>query len=299
MKIFYVLFLAVVLLPARMVQAELLMELNGFYLWQMKDGVINHYGQPHDVMENEYKLYHIYYLNMTSHIVFEYLKQDFPHNVSAIQITGYPVEMTPFKGVMLGDSLESVEKKIGKSDMQKPVPGKNKTLHLYNNKNYSLQYDDENKLVSIKIGISKEFMDDIDFKVDASKEFTEAVKNRDIPTVLKLLRPDFEIYKDGKILSVKRRYADFLDKPDQEIIDALVGDKNSVLTALRESEPSRQTRIQDKIGVGEIYKFYSGSIVSRIVFFPYNGKLRVYEIYFCSKGDCHFSKKEIDKAKEL
>jgi ABC-type proline/glycine betaine transport system ATPase subunit len=89
-----------------------------------------------------------------------------------------------------------------------------------------------------------------------------------------------EIYKKGKVLSINQRFADFVDKPDNEFIDAFLGEKDSVLKELAETEPEGEFRLHEKVGVGEVYKFYKGKILKEIVFYPYNGMSRVYEIEF-------------------
>ena len=44
-----------------------------------------------------------------------------------------------------------------------------------------------------------------------------------------------------------------------------------------------QMRIAENVGTGRVYKFSKGKILKEIVFFPYNGKYRVYEIAFRGK----------------
>jgi hypothetical protein len=98
-----------------------------------------------------------------------------------------------------------------------------------------------------------------------------------------MLRPDVEIYKSGKVLSINQKYSAFVEHPDKDFITALVSDNDSVLKELTETEPEAELRIHEKVGVGEVYKFYKGKILKEIVFFPYNGMNRVYEIKFKEK----------------
>ncbi len=101
--------------------------------------------------------------------------------------------------------------------------------------------------------------------------------------ILEWVRPDVEISRDGDVLSIKKRYDDFRAKPDDNFVKALIGERNSVLEELGKTEPEEEMRIAENVGVGRVYKFYKGKILKEIVFFPYNGKYRVYEIAFREK----------------
>ncbi|MDH5181817.1 MAG: hypothetical protein OEZ39_07770 [Gammaproteobacteria bacterium] len=277
---------------------EVPMELNGFYLWQFQEGVISHLGKPADIRDSEFKVHHVHRLNDSSFMAFEYLKKDFPKNVFAIQITGYPAPMSPFLGVKLGDPIAKVEKQLGKADETQEIPERENVIHYYNNKNYSVQYDKSGKLNSIKLYIKESFMNDVDHDFSSWSTLREAIKAKNVDVALGLLRPDMEIYKNGSILSVKQRYADFLKKTDGEIYAAIFGDKDSVRAALLESEPAGEARIIMGLGVGQVYKFYSGSIVREIVLFPFNGKFRVYEIAFCYQNSCDKLRQNAPKPEE-
>jgi hypothetical protein len=97
--------------------------------------------------------------------------------------------------------------------------------------------------------------------------------------------PGAEIYMDGKTLSPRGRAVDFFQHPDKAYLNALIGKTHSVRAAFKESEPTGEARIIMGMGVGQVYKFYKGTIVAEIVLFPYNGDYRIYEISFREKGD--------------
>lgn len=103
---------------------------------------------------------------------------------------------------------------------------------------------------------------------------------KDKDAILKWLRPDVEISRHGKSISIDKRYVDFQSAPDKEFMEALIGDKNSVLTQIRATEPEVAMRLMVEMGAGWVYKFHQDKVLDEIVFFPYNGQFRVYEVKF-------------------
>ncbi len=126
-------------------------------------------------------------------------------------------------------------------------------------------------------------MNEADDKFDQWAAFKKAVLAKDMKAILELVRPDVEISRDGEVLSIKKRYEDFRVKPDGDFVKALIGDRNSVLEEIGKTEPEEEMRLAENVGVGRVYKFKKGKILKEIVFFPYNGKYRVYEIAFRGK----------------
>jgi len=258
--------------------------LNGFYLWQFKAGVRNHFGEPFETQDFGDRIIEAYKVTDTSYMAFEFLKEKFEHNAFSVQISGYPTHMTAFRGVKLGDSFSDVEKKLGKAESSKKVEGLPYTIYYYNDdSNFSTEFDEDNRLYSIRIYVTDEFMNDAEHDFDSWTDFTEAIKAKDMKRISDLLRPDFEIFKDDKVLSVETPFAEFLANPDNEIVNAFIGENGSVKAAMEESEPDGEARLIIDMGLGQVYKFYKGSVVAEIVLFPYNGKYRIYEVTFCSK----------------
>ncbi len=279
-----VLLLFVLFLPCTAVAQELASDLNGFRLWQYKETVKAYFGKPFDTREQEGSLIEAYRVTDRSYMVIEQLSKH-PDNIFSLQITGYPTKMLPFKGLILGDPAKKVVEVLGKPSRTKKIEKPPITINYYDKANYTIEIDADGRLYSIKIHITDEFMNKADDKFDQWAAFKKAVPAKDMKAVLELLRPDVEISRDGDVLSIKKRYEDFCSKPDDSFVKALIGEHNSVLEELGKTEPEEEMRIAENVGVGRVYKFRKGKILKEIVFFPYNGKYRVYEIAFRGKED--------------
>jgi len=261
-------------------------QLNGFYLWQYANSAKDVFGKPFKTLDNQNSTLMAYSVSDHSYMVFESPKRKFIEYITSLQITGYPTKMVPFEGLTLGDSREKVDRLLGPPKRSKKEKGTPYTLCFYDPANYSLEFDQHNRLYSIRLWADKELLD---ARPDANVpdpwvQFREAVLAKNVPAILKMLRPDIEIYKESNTLTAHGRFADFLMHPDKAFIETLIGDKRSVRAALKQSQASEELRLIQGVGVGLVYKFYKGSIVSEIVFFPYNGQNRVYEISFQDKG---------------
>lgn len=159
------------------------------------------------------------------------------------------------------------------------------TMNFYDKANYSTEIDSGGRLYSIKLYVTSEFMNKVDDDFDQWAAFKKAVLAKDMKAILELVRPDVEIFRDGDVLSIKKRYNDFSAKPDDGFVKALIGEHNSVLEEIVKTKPEEEMRLSEDVGVGRVYKFYKGKILKEIVFFPYNGKYRVYEIAFREKEE--------------
>jgi hypothetical protein len=74
----------------------------------------------------------------------------------------------------------------------------------------------------------------------------------------------------------------FLDKTTV-FYKALLSDYSSVYEELKATEPEREIRVYEKVGVGIVHKFNKGKILKEIVFLPFAGQYRIYEIAFRNK----------------
>lgn len=277
------LLLLILLLPCTAVAQEFATDLNGFRLWQYKDTAQTYFGKPFQTQKNDEYSIEAYQVTDSSYMVIEHWEK-YPDNIFSIQITRYPTRMLPFKGLVLGDPARKVQEALGKPSRTKKLEKPPVTVNYYDKTNYSTEIDADGRLYSIKIHVTSEFMNDADDDFDQWTAFKKAVLAKDIKAVLELVRPDVEIFKGGGVLSIKRRYEDFRAKPDADFVNALIGERNSVREELGKTEPEMQMRAAENVGVGQVYKFNKGKILKEIVFFPYNGKYRVYEIAFQGKG---------------
>jgi hypothetical protein len=274
--------IAFTLLPSLLFAGELQTDLNGFRLWQLKPAVASVMGKPFDTITTDYSIAEAYRLDDKAYMVFEYLNK-FQNNIYSMQITGSTDKILPFMGLSLGDDVNKVIAILGKPSGEEKIDSPKVTKYSYEGKNYTIEIDDKNRLYSIKLFITKDFLNKADGLFKSWDEFKAAIVAKDVKRIIKMLRPDVEICKNGKVLSIKQKYADFEKNPDKEFIDALIGEKNSVFSELTATEPEAEFRLHEKVGVGAVYKFYKGKILKEIVFYPYNSFDRVYEIEFREK----------------
>jgi hypothetical protein len=280
----YIVFLLLVLLPCAVSAGEQTDGLNGFRLWQYKDAAEAYFGKPFAARDEEESVFEVYPVTESSYMVFEYW-QKYPQNMYSIQITGYPTKMLPFKGLVLGDSKKKVVRALGKPDSTKKVEDPPVTINYYDDANYSVEIDADGRLYSIKLHVTNEFMSEAEVGFDDWDRFRNAVLAKDMKAILEMVRPDVEIFKDGKVIYINKRYVDFRKSPESAFVQALIGDSDSVLKELKTTEPEGEMRLAMGLGVGQVFKFRDGKILKEIVLFPYNGKYRVYEIAFKEEED--------------
>ena len=258
-------------------------DLNGFRLWQFTSVVKAHFGNSFDSRKGEGTIIEAFRVTDKSYMVFERMQKR-PENIFSIQITGYPTVMKPFRGLVLGDPATKVAGVLGRPSRTKSLKEPPVTAHYYDNANYTIEIDSDNRLYSIRISVSNDFMNKAELNFEVWNQFKKAVLAKDMTTILELVRPDVEIYKSGDVLAIKERYDDFCAKPDDKFANALFGERNSVYEELKKTEPEGEMRVAENVGVGQVFKFYKGQILKEIVFFPYAGKYRVYEIAFREDG---------------
>ena len=267
------------LMPSLLLAGELQTDLNGFKLWQLKPAVTSTMGKPFDTFTTDDSIVEAYRIDDKSYMVFEYMKK-YQNNIYSMQITGNTDKALPFMGLRLGDDITKVTNILGKPSHINKIESPKVSSYEFEGKNYTVEINDKDKLYSIKIFITKDLLGKTTEPFKAWDEFKAAIVAKDNRKIIEMLRPDVEIYKSGKVLSINQKYADFIEHPDKDFIAALVGDNDSVLKEITETEPEGELRIHEKVGVGEVYKFYKGKFLKEIVFFPYNGMNRVYEIQF-------------------
>ena len=254
-------------------------ELNGFRLQQFVSVVEPVLGPSFRTMDVGDFVANAYQIDDNAYMVISYNKKH-PNNISTLQLTGTTNKARPFRGLVLGDAEEKVVRTLGKPDKTTKIDSPNVTKYTYEDRNYSVELDEQGRLYSIQIATTLGLMSEYSKESSAWPEFKAAVMSKDYERILEMLRPDVEMYKSGRTLSINTRYNDFRKAPDKDFIDALIGDKGSVLQEISKLEPEQELRLVLNYGIGRVFKFRSGKILNEIVFFPYNGKYRVYEVAF-------------------
>ncbi len=262
--------------------AENQFQLNGFWLHQYKKAISPSLGKPFQTGKTDYSTWEAYALSSKSYMVFEFLK-DKPHWIYSIQITGAATEMIPFMGLKLGDDESQVIATLGKPDKVKRVEDYKVNLYEYKDKNYTLEINDQRKIYSLRITEYNELFKTVSRDSPDWKAFKKAILNKDLRGISEFFRPDAEIYINDEVLAIDKPFHSFFSYPAGKFYAALLKGERSVFKELQSTEPEAEIRLIENFGVGLVYKFYKGVILEEIVFFPYAGKYRVYEIKFRKK----------------
>jgi hypothetical protein len=271
-------FLALAWATGPLFAGQVELDLNGFRLQQFVSAAKT-LGTPFKTVDAGNRVAEAYAVDTDAYMVVGHDKKH-PNNISFLQLTGVTTKALPFKGLVLGDPEAKVLAALGTPDLREKIEEPPVTKLAYNDRNYSVEIDAKGRLYSILLLTDADLMTRTDGSDDTWSLFKKAVQSRDFVAVSEWLRPDVEIYKAGKTLSIQRGYAGFIKEPDPLFAAALIGTKDSVLQQLALEEPEEQLRLIEDVGVGRVFKFKNGRVLSEIVFFPYNGRYRVYEISF-------------------
>jgi len=277
-----VLFLLVFLVPVAS-HAASEVELNGFQLWQLKSAVHNALGKPFKIIESDDSVMEAHKVGPLAYMVFGYPKA-WPNNISIIQLTGNPPSMLPFKGLKLGDDANTIKKSLGPTQQIKQIQQPKVQRWSYKEANYSVEINEVGQLYSIQIHVFPGLLNEVSKNDRHWEDFKKAVLDHNVKGMMSSLRPDVEVYKAGSIFSIEKPIAQFRNKPDPAFLSAFFGKTDSIWAEQQQSKPESEIRLHEKLGSGIVYKFYKGKILKEIVFFPYNGRYRIYEIAF--RGAC-------------
>lgn len=254
-------------------------DLNGFRLQQYVSIVEPALGRPIQTIDQGELVAKAYVIDQDAYMVVSHLKKH-PYNISALQLTGATTKATPFKGLLLGDPKSKVIDVLGKPDHVEQIQSPKVTKLAYEGRNYTVELDESDRLYSIQIFTTEDLMNKTDGAESVWANFKAAILSKNISALLEMMKPDVEIYREGKTLSINSRFSAFAAKPDSEFVSALIGPTNSVIQQIEQAEPVQELRLTEKIGMGIVYKFPNGKILKEIAFFPFNGRYRVYEVAF-------------------
>ncbi|SFK31102.1 hypothetical protein SAMN04487938_0282 [Lysobacter sp. cf310] len=254
-------------------------ELHGWRVQQLLPKGDTGLGEPFKTFESEGHINRAYKLGDDAYFVISVLK-DRPRYVDSLQLTGTRAATLPFKGLSLGDSSERVLAALGPPSAKREIESPRVTQWSYDDRNYSVEIDAAGRPYSIKLESDEHLLGFPKGEGDFWKEFRAAVLSGEFARIEPWLRPDVEVYRGGKTLWIDRRYRDYVSAPDAEMRQALVGDRRSLVSALRRFEPEQSVRLTDTMGIGMVFKFPADAELEELAFFPYAGSYRLYEAKF-------------------
>ena len=272
-----------ILFSFRLMAGEIETDLNGFRLHQFVNVAETVLGPTFKTIDAGQSVVNAYQIDERAYMVVGHHKK-YPNHISILQLTGLTTKALPFKGLLLGDSEDKVIRTLGKPDRVEKIASPNVSKFAYNDRNYTVEIDESGRLYSIQIFTTTDLLTKTDGTESEWPNFKAAVLSKDFVRVVETLRPDVEIYKSEKVLSINTRYSEFIKNPEKGFVLALLGETDSVLREMSQSEPEQEIRLVMEFGVGRVYKFPKGKILKEVAFFPYNGKYRVYEIAFKEKS---------------
>lgn len=260
-------------------------ELDGFMLGQYRNAVHNQIGQPAKRIDtNDGWIYEFHILKSDSSIysLFKYSSSD-TSRIKAMQINGIEYnEMYPFLGLKLGDSQELVRRALGDPTSFDSLKDSNILVQYYDKRNYSVKIDSENRICGIQIdGFTNKRPKE---GIPSLTPFQHAIISSNIDSLLNVISPDIEIYKDDKVISFVGAARSEFQKGESALVKLLLGPTKSVKAALlkEKNEPIVEMRLypERKINTATVFKFKKSRIISEIVFTPHAGRWKVYEIRF-------------------
>lgn len=260
--------------------ADIEVDLNGFRLQQLTKAAESTFGSALQTIDQDDMILKAYQIDEEAYMVIGCTKKN-KYNISTIQLTGRSAKTIPFRGLLLGSTREEVISALGTPDKIEEEDNPRLTKFSYLHRNYSVEIDPEGHLYSILISTTSDVVA-TPTRDDTSEwqAFKDAVISERFDLTAEMLKPDVEIYVDGTVLQIDRKFDEFQRNPSAEFKAALFSDGRSVRSEIMRTVPSQEFRLTEKIGMGIVYKFPEGKVLKEIVFFPYNGKYRVYEIAF-------------------
>lgn len=257
--------------------SDVQLELDGWRLQQFVGTVEGTLGEPFKVIDEAPDSRKVYRLGSDGYLVVT-ARAPLVNNIESLQLTGRTDTATVFNGLRLGDPAEKVRAALGAPDEVSPVASPKVELWKYAGRNYTVEIDDQGRLFSVLIYTDASVAD---AKADDIWPlFKAAIASGEFDRIEPWLRPDVEIYRDGDTLSIRGRYSAFRQTPDATLLEALVASDNSVRSAVARYEPEQVIRVTENMGVGMVFQFPNPSPVEELVFFPYAGRYRLYEVAF-------------------
>jgi hypothetical protein len=261
-------------------------DLLGWRLQQFNHGVPEALGEPFKTIVKGDLTHRAYRVGTSAYLVIA-AHRDAPSYVHSLQFTGHDPGPELVRGLHLGDPREKVIAALGPPDRIEsldisPIEPLRVEVFEYDAGNFSVEIDPDGNLYSLRLRTNDALLTipRDQASSDPWQAFVAAVASGRFDRLEPLLRPDVEIYMAGDTLANRRRYRDFVAAPPPDFLDAFFDPTAGVVAAASRSAPEAQLRVTEKMGVGRVYKFPADSPLEEVVFFPYLGTWRVYEVRY-------------------
>jgi hypothetical protein len=213
-------------------------------------------------------------------MVFKFVPER-PNYAYAIQIAGRPgTPMRPFLGLLLGASRSEVLRRLGKPSSVRAEPELGLQLLEYRMRNYSVELDSTGALSSILVfgydGFSER---PADGEPDPLQRLRAALSGFDVDSLMRLLAPDIEIYRNDQSITFRRAPRTDLSDTASALRLALADTSGSVRSGIAEAPSDTAVRVHENGPIGLVYKYDHGPL-REIVFTYYPGGYRLWEVAF-------------------
>ena len=274
--------------PAR--GGDLQVDLLGWRLQQFDHGVHDAMGEPWKTLDQGNRSSRLFRLGRQAYLAIHNDRR-VAHYIDSLQVTGFEPGPELIHGLHLGDPREKVLAALGKPDRIhsldiSPVEPLMVDVWEYDDRNYSVELAPQGRLYSVLIYSSDHlFALPSASSHDPWDALAAAAASGSFEQLEPLLRPDVEVYRGEDTLSIHRRYRDFVASPPADLLAAFFDTSSGVAAVARQPAPEGFTRVAEKMGVGMVYKFPADSLLEEVVFYPYMGSWRVYEVRFRGADD--------------
>lgn len=157
-------------------------------------------------------------------------------------------------------------------------------MYSYEGRNYTLEFDADDRLYSIRItgeeGFPTLLIEDSSTSLEGIRSI---LQTQDPYNILELLSGDVEVFfsKSDSLLSFRQNARAEIADTQSSISKALYTGEKSLLDLLSDSTISKaehNLRLLENKGAGIVYKFPATSGLEEIVLFQNTGKFRIWEI---------------------
>jgi hypothetical protein len=199
-----------------------------------------------------------------------------------LELTGdEPYGPTGFYGLQLGDSVEKVEKALGKPSSIRHEDDANVDLWDYHNSNYSIEITPDHKLYSIQIIDQNTETPPQPAGAHEVRLFAQAFQSGDLDRVVEMASGEIECSTSDTFGIRAGSARTLLANPNSPISACLKRAADAVLALGPDLKGADdEVRIWERHSAGTVTKFPASSPLAEIVFDEEAGAWRVYEVTF-------------------
>jgi hypothetical protein len=256
-------------------------ELNGFVIGQHRDALEKALGNPYDEQKTGDGWVYLTYMlreDPFAYMTFKFPSKDLDHFISVQIASNASIQMTPFAGVSLGASADDVTSKIGRPSKTERLVDPPVEVWIYENRNYSFEFDKNKKLVSMQIfgfdGFAEKPKEPMPWK-----DLQTRLRSTDLEGMIAMFAPDAEVYQANELFWIDNSIRNSLSDPKSVFQRGLALVVKALGHELTREPANIDLRLWPEVGrMGMVYKFPDGAPLKEIVMIWQAGDWRVWEV---------------------